>query len=472
MTSSLIVHHATHTGRVRDHNEDYVDRRSLPPPHQDYEVWVVADGMGGHSAGEVASRMATETFIKSLSYGRWVDPAEGLRTAFAEANALVHRQRRDMGTTLVAALVDVAGKQAWVGNVGDSRAYLLEGEQVRQVTRDHSLVQRRVDRGEISPEQAQHSKKNVLTSAIGPDARVTADVFGPFALGPGVRLLLCSDGLHGMVSQSALATLLRDSPIDQMPALMVEAANAGGGRDNITVLCGALSTDERTVVDGRTPFRRARPVWMGPIAAGLAALFASGAMAAIVMGAAGGGDDDGDKNAGSGIELARRTATPARTDRPITATASATSTPTPEAPTATLTSKTGGVVPTSTATRTPLAPTATPMPPTATTVPPTTTPEPTATPTSLPTSPRLVAKVVSEDRNLLVTWSGFDNGTDYKVSLLKYEQIGCLGAKTEAFSSEANEQPYKIENVPVGHYKVRVTLKSQLTFSDCIEVKL
>lgn len=374
--TSLVVHHATHTGRVRDHNEDYVDRRSLPAPHQDYEVWVVADGMGGHSAGEVASRMATDAFIKSLSYGRWTDPAEGLRTAFAEANAVVHRQRRDMGTTLVAALVNVPGKRVWIGNVGDSRAYLLQGGRVTQVTHDHSLVQRRLDRGEISAEEAQRSKKNVLTSAIGPDARVKADVFGPFELAPGVRVLLCSDGLHGMVSEAALASMLRDSAIDQLPALMVEAANAGGGRDNITVLCGALATDERTVADGPVAFRRARPVWAGPIAAAVAAVLVTGGLAALAVGAFGGGDDDG------GIKESAVDQRPTRTPPPqkahtVTATTPVASTPNLASP------ATGGgatAVPTATERPTSPLPTLTPTP-----RPPTQTPTLTATPSLTPT---------------------------------------------------------------------------------------
>ncbi len=228
---------ATDVGRVRDGNEDaYLVDDAMG-------LIAVADGMGGHRAGEVASATALEALRAAINGGR------PLRESIEDANDAVYTKSltdtslRGMGTTLTAGTL-VAGDTLLVGHVGDSRAYLLHDGELRQVTDDHSLVEELVREGRLTADEAAvHPQRSIITRALGVDASVEVDVY-PVELVPGDRLLLCSDGLTGMVQPDDIAaTLRRESDPARAAAQLVDAANAAGGEDNITVVVVAV-TDE------------------------------------------------------------------------------------------------------------------------------------------------------------------------------------------------------------------------------------
>jgi protein phosphatase len=233
---------ATDRGRRRSSNEDaFVVRPDLG-------FFVVADGMGGHAAGEVASRMAVDTLTEEFLAANpaALSPAgveAALTTATAAANrAIFERGQREpdkagMGTTLTAlALLPQHG--AWrIAHVGDSRAYLLRDGELTQLTTDHTWVQQQVDLGRLRPAEARgHPFANIVTRALGIDAGVDVDVERGDAR-PGDLFLLCSDGLSGMVTDRAIArTLTADLAPDILVQKLVAAANRAGGDDNITAV--------------------------------------------------------------------------------------------------------------------------------------------------------------------------------------------------------------------------------------------
>ena len=219
---------ATDIGRVREGNEDsYLSEEPL---------FAVADGMGGHKGGDVASQLALETLEAEFREG-----TAPLGQQIKDANAAVfERSQSDssvkgMGTTLTA--VVVRGMGAAFAHVGDSRAYLLRGGELRQLTDDHTLVNRMVKSGEISEAEAEvHPHRSVLTRALGTEPEVAVDEFD-VALIDGDRLLLCSDGLTGMVTEEQIVAILSAAPDPQDAAnRLVRAANRAGGVDNITVV--------------------------------------------------------------------------------------------------------------------------------------------------------------------------------------------------------------------------------------------
>src|SRR5687767_14601080 len=223
--------HASDLGRQRQGNEDnYFVRAPL---------FVVADGMGGAQAGEVASEMAVDSFDGGLGNG---SPAEGLVRVIQEANRRIHdRSRSDeqaagMGTTCTAAYVGES--EVTIAHVGDSRAYLWRDGELTRLTRDHSLVGELVARGKLTEEQAEsHPQRSVITRALGPEANVEVDV-DAFPARAGDVFLLCSDGLTSMVHEPQLKSLLadRERPLEQTGRMLIAAANDAGGRDNITVI--------------------------------------------------------------------------------------------------------------------------------------------------------------------------------------------------------------------------------------------
>ena len=228
---------ATDVGRVRDGNEDaYLVDDAMG-------LVAVADGMGGHRAGEVASATALEALRAAITSGR------PLRESIEDANeavfskSLTDTDLRGMGTTLTAATL-VTGGILLVGHVGDSRAYLLHDSELRQVTEDHSLVEELVREGRLTADEAAvHPQRSIITRALGVDASVEVDVY-PIELAPGDRFLLCSDGLTGMVQPDDIAaTLRRESDPARAASQLVDAANHAGGEDNITVVVVAV-TDE------------------------------------------------------------------------------------------------------------------------------------------------------------------------------------------------------------------------------------
>jgi PPM family protein phosphatase len=222
--------HASDLGRQRQGNEDSYFARA--------PLFVVADGMGGAQAGEVASAMAVESFQGGLPDG---NPAESLVTVIEEANRRIHErsrtdeQRAGMGTTVTAAYV---GEDAvTVAHVGDSRCYLLRDGDLVRLTRDHSLVGELVARGKLTEEQAEaHPQRSVITRALGPEPRVEVDV-DVFPARDGDVFLVCSDGLTSMVHEPRLKPLVTSGgPLSEIGQKLIAAANEAGGRDNITVI--------------------------------------------------------------------------------------------------------------------------------------------------------------------------------------------------------------------------------------------
>lgn len=243
MTNWLLrIGQASEAGRVRKHNEDQVE--CFVPQDEALleskgDLFLVADGMGGHQAGGVASHDAVK-WVKQKYYADTShDVGDSLARAFKVANqAIFKRARADlslggMGTTLVAAVI--LGKTLYVANVGDSRAYLFRRKRLRQITLDHSWVEEQVQTGALSREQAEmHPQRNLITRALGTRPEVEVDLF-QMELQDGDVLLLCTDGLSGQVSEQRMAESIRTMPPPQAVADLVAEANEQGGRDNVSV---------------------------------------------------------------------------------------------------------------------------------------------------------------------------------------------------------------------------------------------
>ncbi|HUO75201.1 MAG TPA: Stp1/IreP family PP2C-type Ser/Thr phosphatase [Solirubrobacteraceae bacterium] len=221
----------TDTGRQRRGNED----SSLAHP----PVFVVADGMGGAQAGEVASQIAVEAFAQGLPDDG--TPEERLAVRVQEANKRIYEvsrsehERAGMGTTLTAALLDDA--HVAIAHVGDSRAYLFRDGTLQRLTKDHSLVGELVRQGKLTEEQAEeHPQRSIITRALGPEPTVDVDTW-TYAVRADDVLLLCSDGLTSMVSEERIAEILgTGDPLDHKADRLIVDANEAGGRDNITVV--------------------------------------------------------------------------------------------------------------------------------------------------------------------------------------------------------------------------------------------
>ena len=235
---------ATDQGQLRDNNEDAFlvdDERAL---------FAVADGMGGHRAGEVASRTAIESLRASMASGIPVNDAiERANTAVID-RAAGDGELEGMGTTMTA-VVPAGGHQLLIGHVGDSRAYLVHEGNLRRVTEDHSLVEELVREGRLTPEQAEsHPQRAIITRALGIDTDVDVDVY-TLDVDPGDRLIVCSDGLNTMVRDRDVERIARGESDPQHAAdALVAAANAAGGEDNITVIIiDVLEVDAPAPVD-------------------------------------------------------------------------------------------------------------------------------------------------------------------------------------------------------------------------------
>ncbi len=231
---------ATHPGYVRSSNEDgfFASR--------DQAVFAVADGMGGHEKGEVASQLALEAIEQHADTIAHATPAElptNLHQALQDANAAIlsraESQSQDarsrMGTTMV--LATICGDRLYFAHIGDSRLYLLRGDMLIQLTRDHSLVQTMVDRGEITPEEAAiHPLRHQITRVVGGDDVISPEIASQ-ALEPGDVILLCTDGLSGMVDAEKIKSVLTTGCTAQQQAdTLVKAALDAGGADNITAV--------------------------------------------------------------------------------------------------------------------------------------------------------------------------------------------------------------------------------------------
>ncbi len=250
----------TDIGRERTHNED---RFILLP---EFNVFVVADGMGGHQSGEVASRMAASTiagfFRASPKNG---EVSDRLRSAVCDANAKIFaraddsRAHRGMGTTVVAAAYSPDTSQMHVVHAGDSRAYHLRGQSLKQLTRDHSLLSDALlERPELTESDLAYLPRNVITRALGIAPTVDVDVTS-CDVEPGDVFLLCSDGLHGLVEDDIITSIIRDTAIlTEACAKLVEAANKNGGKDNITAVLVRIEEEDEPW-SARSPRFSTRP---------------------------------------------------------------------------------------------------------------------------------------------------------------------------------------------------------------------
>ncbi len=255
----------SHAGLVRSVNEDSV--------LADAPLYAVADGLGGHEAGEVASKLALRALLHNAP--RRAD-AKGLARAARAANAEVieaaaaGRGREGMGTTLTAAMVQ--GTTIAIAHVGDSRAYLLEGGKLARITEDHSLVADMVRAGSLDEEGARwHPNRSVITRALGTDPNMVADVYEVTA-SPGDRLLLCTDGLHGMIDDGEIERLLGSGMDPETTArALVDAALEAGGQDNVSVVVVDLTDADHAIQGARSAARRAAPLLWLLVAAGLVA---------------------------------------------------------------------------------------------------------------------------------------------------------------------------------------------------------
>lgn len=238
----------TDVGVARDHNED---RFVIIPEHS---MFVVADGMGGHQSGEVASRLATSSVSSFFRRGERAgeSPADRLRVALTRANAEIHarsggtsRSQRGMGTTIVAATYASTDGMVTIAHAGDSRCYRLRGDVLEPMTRDHSLIaEAMLERPDLSDAELAYLPKNVITRALGVSASVEIDVRSEAAQ-VGDLFLLCSDGLHGLVSDDEMVSILREKCVlTEACASLVKRANDAGGKDNITVVLVRIEAED------------------------------------------------------------------------------------------------------------------------------------------------------------------------------------------------------------------------------------
>lgn len=238
----------TDIGHRRQINQDFVYLSETPVGNLP-NIFIVADGMGGHNAGEFASRYAVETIVEEVKASVEKNPTLILGKAIDRANAFIRQKAGSdktlmgMGTTVV--IATCIGKYLEVANVGDSRLYLIN-EEIEQVTIDHSLVEEMIQSGGIDRRSARnHPDKNIITRALGARGMVEADFFN-LELEAGDIVLLCSDGLTNMVEDDAIRQILKsgDSLKERAEAL-VQRANYNGGKDNISVIIIEPSADVR-----------------------------------------------------------------------------------------------------------------------------------------------------------------------------------------------------------------------------------
>jgi serine/threonine protein phosphatase PrpC len=265
----------TDLGRTREHNEDTflvadlsTGNASLQPEVRSHRIgsrgslFMVADGMGGAAAGELASAMAADLIYRHMATA-WAGDSTATAARFAYrmkeavelANAQIysyareHPEVRGMGTTVTAA--GIYGNDLYLAQVGDSRAYLVRGAEAIQLTKDQSLMQRLVDAGELTEDEAEQSeRRNIILQALGPDPRVKVDLTYQ-SIRRGDTLILCSDGLSGLVRREEFAQLVQAHPEPQaLCSALIDLANGRGGPDNITVVTAHFEGDGLPMPDG------------------------------------------------------------------------------------------------------------------------------------------------------------------------------------------------------------------------------
>lgn len=237
----------TDVGMVRSTNQDYIYANELKIGKLN-NLFIVADGMGGHASGDLASSTAVDSMISFINATTETDPIRALQCSIEAANKKVSElassdsELEGMGTTIVAATI--YGEQMYLANVGDSRLYIINDE-IEQITKDHSLVDELVRSGVISKEEARfHPKKNIITRAVGAGEDLMVDLF-QVSLRPDDIILMCSDGLTNMLEDEDIFLIIKQQrDVAGMVERLVSAANENGGTDNISVLIIKPFSDE------------------------------------------------------------------------------------------------------------------------------------------------------------------------------------------------------------------------------------
>ena len=239
----------TDIGAKRNTNQDYVFF-STEPVGGLPNLFIVADGMGGHKAGDLASRYTVEKFLEIVKESNEKNPITIIEQAVREANiALINKAKESidyegMGTTLVVATI--IDEELYIANVGDSRLYLVNNE-IQQITRDHSLVEEMINIGEIDRKNARtHEKKNIITRAVGVDTEIEADFF-EIDYDDGDMILMCSDGLSNMIEDEEMLGIILEGKGNELTDIaqnLIDTANRNGGKDNISVILVELDDKE------------------------------------------------------------------------------------------------------------------------------------------------------------------------------------------------------------------------------------
>lgn len=240
----LEVASLSHIGQVRQRNEDalgYFEPKEPQIRDRKGSIFIVADGMGGHRGGEIASQLAVDTILDAYYATKESDPAKALDLAFKEANGvIIEKSRNDvslygMGTTCTALVVRKG--EGYFAHVGDSRAYLFREGELKQLTEDHSLVGEMVRSGILTDEDARtHPRRNVITRSIGTHEELSVDLSTvPLQLAVGDVFVLCSDGLTSLVGETELKVVLESNPPRKACEALIDLANEHGGKDNVTV---------------------------------------------------------------------------------------------------------------------------------------------------------------------------------------------------------------------------------------------
>ena len=305
MTLSDHIEHAilTDVGVRRSHNQDSCiaqlasDEESL---QRDGHLFVVADGMGAHAVGEKASEQAVHVIPHTYHKYAHEGPVAALRKSFVEANASIHacgqanREFHGMGTTGTALLI--RSDAAWVGHVGDSRAYRIRNGLIEQLTYDHSLLWEYARREKIDPSQVHDIPSNVIVRCLGPEPLVQVDVEGPHPLQPGDIFLLCSDGLSGQLTDPEIGAVASELAPEEACRFLVDLANLRGGPDNITVLIVRISQSgpnsngvaaKLPKPKPSSPWKRLQPWWLLALLGGTLLTFL--AIVLLVVGWSAGG---------------------------------------------------------------------------------------------------------------------------------------------------------------------------------------
>ena len=244
------IYSATDVGQKRKMNQDYVFASEGPVGNLP-NLFTVADGMGGHNAGDYASSHAVRILVDEIREDADYNPVKVIRHAIETANTEIRNRAqedenlRGMGTTMVVATI--VDQYAYVAIVGDSRLYVIQ-DGIHQITRDHSLVQEMVKMGEISEEEARnHPDKNIITRAIGVKENVEPDIY-EYRLKKGDIILMCTDGLSNMVEDEDMFNIVKGSrDVVEAVQMLIEKANSNGGRDNIGVIVAEPLADEVSV---------------------------------------------------------------------------------------------------------------------------------------------------------------------------------------------------------------------------------